>query len=511
MADQPPVDPTPAAGVSEPSRIAESADPATLDLPSRWSGAAAVPETGPRRSRWARLWERVSGAEPEPAEPDDWATMPAVDPWADQDTPVWPETFAAETALPAARFDAPAGTGAASQASTGTAAASPPTRQDAVPPPTRLDAAPPPTRLDPAAPYGHAASPAAAKAADAAEKAMADALAAGSKVLDAAKAAAVVAAAKAAEQAAKAGQVAKAGQAAIANQAAKVSQTNSPGQTGSPGQNGNAGQAGSAGQTRGTARPAIPAPGTYPPPAGGTGLPPMRPKLRPWRRAKAPAQPPQTRIPVQPRPAPVRPAPPPWAARPVPPRRRGRVRRWLRRMTLLTVLGLVLCCGGPLAYWQFPVARQHPVSAVLPDSFADLDLRDTAAGQRAAERLAEQLQEAGSAGDAFAGTYADGRGKRVTVFGVTGWRLTPGSDVDTQLDRLTSELKLKDVQSYDVGEFGVHERCGVGRLNNSSVVACAWADHGSLATVLLTRRSIEESAELVAGLRSVVLTPKYWS
>lgn len=179
-------------------------------------------------------------------------------------------------------------------------------------------------------------------------------------------------------------------------------------------------------------------------------------------------------------------------------------------MTLLTVLGLVLCCGGPLAYWQFPAARQFPVSAVLPDSFADLDLRDTAAAQRAAERLATQLQEAGSSGEAFAGTYADGRGKRVTLFGVTGWRLTPGSDVDAQLARLTDELKLKNVESFEVGEYGVHQRCGIGRLDGNSVVACAWADHGSLATALLTRRSLDESAELVAGLRSVVLTPKYW-
>jgi len=39
------------------------------------------------------------------------------------------------------------------------------------------------------------------------------------------------------------------------------------------------------------------------------------------------------------------------------------------------------------------------------------------------------------------------------------------------------------------------------------VVVCAWADHGSMATVLLTRRSIEESADLVSRLRSAVLTP----
>ncbi|MFC7532075.1 hypothetical protein [Actinoplanes sp. GCM10030250] len=474
MADQQPVDPTAAAGVPDQTRAENSAagpDPSTLDLPFRWSGAAAVPATGPRRSMWERLRERVSGPRAASAEPDNWATMPAVDPWADQETPLWLDTYAADT-----------------------------TRLDVAPPPTRLDtatyhdqaaphqAAPHQAAPRPAAPHPAAkAADAATKAADAAEKAMGEALAAGAKVIEAAKAAAVIAAAKAAEQAMKAGQPAKI-DAATAN-------------------------------AQPTSLPApIPAPGTYPPPSAGTGLPPSRPsKLRPWQRTTKTTDHP--RIPIQPRPAPVRPAParpaparpapPPWSPRPAPPRR-GRFRRFMRRMTMLTVVALVLCCGGPLAYWQFPAAQQFPVTAVLPSSFADLDLRDTDAGRRAAERLAEQLQEAGSSGDAFAGIYTDKRGKRITLFGVTGWRLTPGSDVDAQLGRLADELKLKDIQSFDMGEFGVHESCGTGRLDGTSVVACTWADHGSLATVLFTRRSLTESADLVAELRSQVLTPKYW-
>ena len=52
----------------------------------------------------------------------------------------------------------------------------------------------------------------------------------------------------------------------------------------------------------------------------------------------------------------------------------------------------------------------------------------------------------------------------------------------------------------------MHERCGVGRSGGKAVVVCAWADHGSLATVLLTRRSVEESADLTGVLRNAVLT-----
>jgi len=44
--------------------------------------------------------------------------------------------------------------------------------------------------------------------------------------------------------------------------------------------------------------------------------------------------------------------------------------------------------------------------------------------REAAARLAQELRDAGgNADDTFAGIYGDGDGKRVTVFGVTGWRL----------------------------------------------------------------------------------------
>ena len=90
---------------------------------------------------------------------------------------------------------------------------------------------------------------------------------------------------------------------------------------------------------------------------------------------------------------------------------------------------------------------------------------------------------------------------------MTGWRFTPGNDVRAQLDRLAGDFRLSGVQSFDLGEFGAHESCGVGRQDGTAVVVCAWADHGSLATVLLTRRSLTDSADLVARLRSTVLSP----
>ena len=167
----------------------------------------------------------------------------------------------------------------------------------------------------------------------------------------------------------------------------------------------------------------------------------------------------------------------------------------------------MVCCGGVPAYLAWPAAQQYPVSAVLPQSVADLDLRADGASRRAVERLSEQLGGTSLVqGEVFAGVYSDGDGKRVTIFGTTGLRFTPESDVEAEIAHLSNEYDLTDVQSYDLGETGVHERCGVGRSGGRAVVVCAWADHGSLATVLLTRRSVPESAELTGVVRSAVLT-----
>jgi hypothetical protein len=288
--------------------------------------------------------------------------------------------------------------------------------------------------------------------------------------------------------------------------------------------------------------PVVSLPPTAPPGPVVTSLPPAAapptaPPRRGWRRQKK-KQPtaPANRVPVAPRPvAPqpsARPLPPPawrppgpqaqrplppppaWrpppgpqAQRPLPPPPRRR--RWPRRLALFTLFSVACCCGVPAAYAAWPPARQYPVTAILPDSVADLKLRDDSASRRAVQRLTEQLNDRNTKADqVFAGVYADGNGKRVTIFGTTGLHLTPGADVDAELRHLTGQYDIRDVKPFDLGESGVHERCGIGDASGTSVVVCAWADHGSLATVLLTRRSVDDSAELTGILRGAVLTRK---
>jgi hypothetical protein len=422
MADQQPGDEKPAAGEPDETRAA-AGEPTTADAPARWSGSAAVPQPGPKKSRNSRRAARLAREnaaevpaeehEPTAVDPYDWASMPPVDPWADQDTPWDPYLLdpAPEPPLPPTRVDRPA-----------------PTRIEgaSVPPP----AAPAPTGPPPPAP-------------------------------------------------------------------------SAPAPAGPP-----PSAPGPAGASAAAQRPAPPEPPK-----------PSRWGRKPKRAKQTQPAPPKATQPVNRVSRPPSagdqsrglPPAPPWIQRPpqrpLPPPRRRR-RHWGRRLSLFSLFGLLCCCGLPLAYFTVPAARQYPVNAVLPDSFLDLNKRNDDTSKEAAARLAREMRDAGGrAGDTFAGIYGDGNGKRVTVFGVTGWRLDPGHDVSSELDRLSDEFSLDDVQSFDAGEFGVHEECGVGRSNGNAVVVCAWADHGSLATVLLTRRSLDESAQLVEQLRTAVLTP----
>ncbi|SDT67863.1 hypothetical protein [Actinoplanes derwentensis] len=569
MADQQPGDTTPVAGMPDPTRNAGSGEgePPTADLPGRWSGAAAVPEQGgPRRSRWSRVKDRLAGTGGQAADLDDRTTVPAVDPWADQDTPAWPDVYTTPPADPTL-FDGPA-----ERTLFETSPAPSPALVNRTPFGASPSASPPSAErtlfeTSPAPSSGGAATAPASRAADSAPR---------PSLLD---------------------RVRRETERLRKETLAAAREPVNPAPVPPPPP---------------PYQPVGPAPGTYPPPAGGTGLPPLvRPKwqvwgqqaaassreaaaaaperlrswgqqatemgrqvadkgrqladpgrqsadhsrqvadpsrqsghvadpkrpsgqgadprrhaadqsrqvadprrpgagqgqqvaagvpgkLRAWRRKAAPEAAAPPRIPVQ-----SRPGARPWT--PTPPKPRRRFRR-LRRLVLVVTVVIALFTVGPYVQPHIPVLNQYPVTAILPDGFADLTLRDTSAGRQAAQKLAEQLQEAGAGSDTFAGIYGDGKGKRVTVFGVTGLRLTPGSDVEAQLGRLSDSLKLKNVQSYDTGVFGVHQRCGTGRLDGTSVVACSWADHGSLATVLLTRRSLEESADLVSRLRSTVLT-----
>lgn len=256
--------------------------------------------------------------------------------------------------------------------------------------------------------------------------------------------------------------------------------------------------------------PTLPYPA--PPPTQPYPTPPVAPPpvtARPVSPPPAPVSPP--------RPAPVRPpkqrrratpppaAPPPGFQAPkgyvpVPVRRR---RRW----PWMLLLSVACCCGAPL-WWAKPLTEQYPASAALPDEVAGLRLREDQRSQATAEELETEVRQAHLlAEDTFAGVYTTSDDKRVTVFGGTGFRLSPESDANAEIARLTDRYRLASAVPVDTGVRGRYERCAVGSADGDTVVVCTSVDHGSLATGVFTRLSVDDSGRLLDTLRRQIVTP----
>ncbi|MEU8047819.1 hypothetical protein AB0B71_27215 [Micromonospora echinofusca] len=234
-----------------------------------------------------------------------------------------------------------------------------------------------------------------------------------------------------------------------------------------------------------------------------------------------PVSPPPVAYPVSPPPAPARPAPPPPTP-PAPPRQRRapapppgpqapqgyapKPTRRRRRWPWILLLMLACCCGCP-AYYGVPMASQYPADAALPAEVADLRLRDDNTSKATAKQLETEVRKAHwLAEDTFAGVYSTAAGKRVTLFGGTGFRFTPESDAEDEMTRLTGQYSLGEAQVVDTGVRGRHQRCAVGRADGQDVVVCTSVDHGSIATAVFTRLSLDDSAALLGTLREQVVT-----
>ncbi|SCL61410.1 hypothetical protein GA0070617_4656 [Micromonospora yangpuensis] len=171
----------------------------------------------------------------------------------------------------------------------------------------------------------------------------------------------------------------------------------------------------------------------------------------------------------------------------------------------MTFLLSVICCCGCPAYFGKPAWDQYPAAASLPEEVADLRLRSD--GGDAVRRLEAGVGEAHLlTEDTFGGVYGTSDGKRVTVFGGTGFRITPESDAEGEIDRLTGEYGLGEPTVVRTDVRGRHARCATGSADDTAVVVCTSVDHGSLATAVFTRLSVDDSAALLGTLRSQIIT-----
>ncbi|TDB70196.1 hypothetical protein E1165_26445 [Micromonospora sp. KC723] len=172
----------------------------------------------------------------------------------------------------------------------------------------------------------------------------------------------------------------------------------------------------------------------------------------------------------------------------------------------MLLLSLACCCGCP-AWFGKPVWEQYPADAALPPVVADLTLRTDPGSKVTADQLTVEVRAANLiAEDVFAGVYDTSDGKRVTVFGTTGFRFSPESDADDEMTRLTDTYRLDTPQPVETGVRGRHSRCATGRTDDGGVVVCTSVDHGSITTGVFTRLSVDDSARLLETLRAQIVT-----
>uniref|UniRef100_A8M0Z5 Uncharacterized protein n=1 Tax=Salinispora arenicola (strain CNS-205) TaxID=391037 RepID=A8M0Z5_SALAI len=246
--------------------------------------------------------------------------------------------------------------------------------------------------------------------------------------------------------------------------------------------------------------PPPPAPTNYPiptPPPAPTNYPAPTPPPAPTNYPAPTPPPAPTNYPAPTPPPHVRPGPKGYG-----PTRARKRRRW----PWVLLLTIACCCGCP-AYWITPVVNQFPASAALPDEVKDLRLREDDHSARTAAKLEAQVDEAHwMASDTFAGVYRTRAGKQVTVFGGTGFWFRPESKAEGEIARLTDRYALDEAQVFDTGIRGRHGRCAVGHDDGTDVVVCTSADHGSIATAVFTRLSVDDSATLLGALREQIVT-----
>ncbi|HEU5111111.1 MAG TPA: hypothetical protein VFT95_21430, partial [Micromonosporaceae bacterium] len=211
-----------------------------------------------------------------------------------------------------------------------------------------------------------------------------------------------------------------------------------------------------------------------------------------------PPQPPHVPVP------PPRGLPPGWTVPPGYELRRRR-RRWPRRLTTL-LLTFGLCCGCP-AYFVVPMWQQYPASAAIPAEAAGYRRLTTREATRTERELERRAQEGHLfAEGTFAAVFNGGRGWEMTLYGTTGFRLAPKSDLEAEFTRLAEVLKVTEVREVEPGDLGGHQRCGFGTAaDGDDLVVCGWADHGSLGVATFSAGSLEEDAETLRELRALVV------
>lgn len=182
-----------------------------------------------------------------------------------------------------------------------------------------------------------------------------------------------------------------------------------------------------------------------------------------------------------------------------------------RRGVLMLLGGLALAAVTASAALYGPTTwrmlQEGDAKLTMPAEAVGLRLDESTGAEDTADYLRTALAAGAPLGNTVAAVYADPAAptKSVFIVGGTARLRVPERDLDLAFRLLTGESgKVEGLHAVPAGNFGGIMKCGTSTAADAPMVVCGWADHGSLAVAMFPGRSIDESAELLRGLRSSI-------
>ena len=183
-------------------------------------------------------------------------------------------------------------------------------------------------------------------------------------------------------------------------------------------------------------------------------------------------------------------------------------RRARRRGLLLVTAGLTLAASAALAAVYGPtlwrIVQQRDATLTLPAEAAGLRLDDSDRARSTADYLRTTLSAGLSLDRTVAGVYADpaGPARSVILVGGTATLRDPERELEAAFRLLTDGGDVDTPHPVPAGELGGVMKCGTSRDADVAMAVCGWADHGTVVIAMFPGRPVDESADLLRGLRA---------
>ncbi|MFI7545004.1 hypothetical protein [Actinoplanes sp. NPDC049599] len=178
-----------------------------------------------------------------------------------------------------------------------------------------------------------------------------------------------------------------------------------------------------------------------------------------------------------------------------------------RTIVLSSLLAVGLAGASVLGYVGWRISSQKDATLTVPATVAGLSVDTSEEGRSTADYLLTALSADVDLDRAVGAVFSDGSGNDVLFFGGTTLFWTPEDDLKTAFGLVSDDQgAVTGLHDVPAGEFGGTMKCGTTKADGADMPVCGWADHGSLALAMFPGRTVDDSAKLLAEIRSAAQT-----